>query len=44
VSLSLIIVPAKIRKIRHIVNPKRRMTYAEKEIYRTSDNKGAETG
>jgi len=44
VSLSLKIVPARIRKIRHIVNLKGRMTYAEKEIYRTSDNKGIKAG
>lgn len=40
-SLSLKIVPAGTRKFQHTVHSKRRMTYVEKKIYRTSDYQGA---
>lgn len=40
-SLSLKIVPAGTSKFQHTVNPKIRLTYAKKNIYKTSDYQGA---
>lgn len=40
-SISLKIVPADTRHFQRTVNPKIRMTYAEKKIYETSNYQGA---